>query len=188
MARPTATDSIRPFYADWAGYNRRVAEALGRLTEEDLSLIVTAPRDGDVGPWPIWAVAGHTVGARVYWLCTVLGEPGADSTPFTDPTGFGWEDDLSVVRTRDEVVDAYASTWRVVESCLERWTPAMLGEEIRRGRQVHTRQSILLRCINHEAYHAGEIGLTLSANGRDPIDLWPSADWAADAPRALREG
>jgi len=92
MARPTATDSIRPFYADWAGYNRRVAEALGRLTEEALALGVTTPRGGDVGPWPVWAVAGHAV------------------------------------------------------------------------------------------------GLTLSANGRDPIDLWPSADWAADAPRALREG
>ena len=180
--------SIRPFYADWAGYNRRVMDALARLTPDDLALTVPTARDGGVGPWPIWAVAGHTVGARVYWLCHVIGEPGAERTPFTDPTGFGWEDDLSVIRSAEELAGAYASTWRVVESTLHRWTSAMLAEEIRRGSQVHTRQSILLRLINHEAYHAGEIGLTLSANGHEPIDLWPSADWADDAPRSLREG
>src|SRR5579862_371101 len=188
MTRPNASGSIRPFYADWAGYNRRVAEALGRLSAEDLALVVPAPRDGDIGPWPIWAVAGHTVGARVYWLCHVLGELGAETTPFTDPSGFGWEDELSVVRTADEVACAYASTWRVVEGCLDRWTPAMLADEVRRGSQVHTRQSLLLRLINHEAYHAGEIGVTLSSNGRAPIDLWPAADWRSDAPRTLREG
>ena len=43
MADPT-TDSIRRFYADWGGYNRRVGEALGRLTAEDLALIVPAAR------------------------------------------------------------------------------------------------------------------------------------------------
>ena len=188
MTRPTGTDSIRPFYADWPGYNRRVAEHLGRLSPEDLALIVPAARDGGVGPWPIWAVAGHTVGARIYWLCHVFGEPGAETTPFTDPSGFGWEDDLTVVRTGAEVVGAYESTWRVIEGVLDRWTPAMLTEGVQRGSQVHTRQSMLLRLINHEAYHAGEISSTLTAHGRDPIDLWPSHDWAADAPRALREG
>ena len=110
MTRPTGTDSIRPFYADWPGYNRRVAEHLGRLSPEDLALIVPAARDGGVGPWPIWAVAGHTVGARIYWLCHVFGEPGAETTPFTDPSGFGWEDDLTVVRSGAEVVGAYEST------------------------------------------------------------------------------
>lgn len=188
MARPSAKDSIRPFYADWAGYNRRVAEALGRLTAKDLALIVPAARGEGIGPWPIWAVAGHTVGSRVFWLCHVLGEPGADGTPFDDPSGLGWEDDLSVVRTAAEVVGAYESTWRIVAACLDRWTPAMLQEEFRRGRSAFTRQSTLLRLINHEAYHAGEISSTLASNGRAPIDLWPASDWLADAPRGLRQG
>lgn len=187
MADPT-TDSIRRFYADWGGYNRRVGEALGRLTAEDLALIVPAARGEGIGPWPIWAVAGHTMGSRVFWLCRVLGEPGSETTPFTDSSGLGWEDDLSVVRTADEVAGAYASTWTVVAHALDRWTPAMLDEEVRRGKSAFTRQSTLLRLINHEAYHAGEISSTLAANGRDPIDLWPSADWAADAPRSRREG
>ena len=188
MARPTGIGSIRPFYADWAGYNRRVAEALGRLSADDLALVVPAARDGGVGPWPIWAVAGHTVGSRVFWMCHVWGEPGAEETPFADPSGFGWEDDLAVVRTAEEVVGAYESTWRVVASCLDRWTPDRLDDEVRRGSSVFTRQSTLLRLLNHEAYHAGEISSTLSAHGLDPIDLWPSADWAGDAPRELREG
>jgi len=33
------------------------------------------------------ATVGHTAAARVYWLCGVLGEPGAETTPFTDPNG-----------------------------------------------------------------------------------------------------
>jgi uncharacterized damage-inducible protein DinB len=181
------SDSIRSFYADWAGYNRRTAEALRALSTEDLALRVAGSDH-----WPIWAVAGHTAAARVYWLCHVLGEAGAETTPFTDPTGFGWEDDLSVVRTAEEVAAAYESTWRVVASCLDRWTPEMLGETFfRQGkttRQMHTRQSILLRLINHEAYHVGEISLVLGANGREPIDLWPPGDWVEDAPVSRREG
>jgi uncharacterized damage-inducible protein DinB len=188
VAEPVA-GSIRPLYADWHGYNRRITEAIRRLTPEDLALVVPMDRT-EGGGWPIWAVAAHTVGARTWWLCQVLGEPGAETTPFTDPTGFGWEDDLSTVRSGEEVADAWTSTWRVVESCLDRWTVPMLSEEIPvfEGRAVQTRQSILLRMLTHEAYHAGEIGLTLASNGREPIDLWPGADWRIDAPRSLREG
>jgi uncharacterized damage-inducible protein DinB len=185
-------DSIRPFYADWAGYNRRTMDGLGALSTADLALMVGADRGNGEEPWPIWAVAGHTAGTRVYWLCQVFGEPGAETTPFTDPTGLGWEDDLSTPRTAAELVDAYRSTWRIIEGCLERWTPATLGEGIRRerggGTQVHTRQSILLRMINHEAYHLGEINLALGSNGRTPIDPWPSSDWLEGAPVSLREG
>ncbi len=186
------TDSIRPFYADWAGYNRRTIEGLRRLSLGDLALRVPAVRDHGSEHWPIWAVAGHSAAMRVFWLCDVFGEPGAELTPFAGDTP-GWEDDLSHPRTPTELADAYASTWRVVEARLDRWTPAMLGESIRRdeaGRppEFHTRQSILLRLINHEAYHLGEINVALGANGREPINPWPGSEWFADAPRSLREG
>ena len=179
--------TLRPFYADWAGYNRRIASALGAMSPSDLALRVPGSDH-----WPIWAVAAHMAGTRVYWLCTVFGEPGGDSTPFGDPSGDGWEDELDHPRSGAELVEAFASTWQVVEGCLDRWTPASLGEVARRqrdgGTQAHTRQSILLRMITHEGYHAGEIGLALGTNGRAPIDLWPSADWLETAPTALREG
>jgi len=44
---------------------------------------------------------------------------------------------------------------------------------------MHTRQSVLMRIITHEAYHCGEISLTLGKNGlggrtspNGPIDMW----------------
>lgn len=44
--------------------------------------------------------------------------------------------------------------------------------------QLHTRQSVLMRLITHEAYHSGELALTLGGHGlggtspNDPIDMW----------------
>jgi uncharacterized damage-inducible protein DinB len=181
------TDSIRPFYADWAGYNRRTVEAIAALTPDDLALDMPGSDH-----WPVWALFAHTAGTRVYWLCHVFGEPGAETTPFNDPSGMGWEDDLATPRSAAELVHAYESSWRIVEGCLDRWTPAMLGDVFRRegsaGTQVHTRQSILLRMINHDAYHLGEVNLILGANGREMIDPWPTADWLESAPVARREG
>jgi uncharacterized damage-inducible protein DinB len=173
-------ESIAPFYADWSRYNRRIVEGLRGLSDDDLAL-----RAGNEH-WPIWAIAGHTAGARVYWLCHVFGEPGAETTPFTDPSGFGWEDDLDTTRSAAELAEAFESSWEVVADCLERWTPAMLGESFERERggriQYHTRQSVLLRLITHDAYHAGEIALILGSHGRPALDLWPPA--ASDPARS----
>jgi uncharacterized damage-inducible protein DinB len=184
--------SLRPFYADWHGYNRRWIEGLKRLTPDDLQLPVPARRDWGDEPWPIWAVAAHTVGPRVFWLCDVFGEPGAEQTPFPGDTP-GWEDDLTHPRTVDELVWAWESTWKVIEGVLDRWTVDTLDVSVRRpesGRpdEVHTRQSILLRMINHEAYHLGEVNLVLGSNGREPIDPFPGQEWEEGAPTSLREG
>ena len=184
--------SLRPFYADWAGYNRRTIEGIRRLTEADLALQVHAVRDDAGDPWPIWAVVGHTAATRVFWLCDVFGEPGAEGTPFGGDKPW-WEDDLSHPRSMQELAAAWQSTWSVVEGCLARWTPDGLGQEARREgpsglTYVHTRQSILLRMITHEGYHLGEVNLTLGSNGREPIDPWPASDWQAGAARSLREG
>jgi uncharacterized damage-inducible protein DinB len=183
--------SIRPFYADWAGYQRRTIEGLARLDDETLDLQVPGSDH-----WPVWAIAAHMAGTRVYWLCEIFGEPGIERmTAFYQPGGMGWEDDLSTPRTAPEIVDALRASWEVVEGCLDGWTPQMLEQTFaRRSRrspdrgEVHTRQSILLRMITHEAYHLGEINLALGASGRQTIDPWPGTDWDADAPRSLREG
>jgi uncharacterized damage-inducible protein DinB len=183
--------TLRPFYADWAGYNRRWIEGIRRMTSEDLALPVPATRDDGTEPWPIWAVAAHTVGPRVFWLCDVFGEPGAEQTPFPGDTP-GWEDDLSQPRTTDELVWAWESTWRVIEGVLDRWTPDTLDLVARReepGRtEVHTRQSILLRMIHHEAYHLGEVNLVLGSHGREPIDPFPGHEWLEGVPASVREG
>src|SRR5437588_8741600 len=107
--------------------------------------------------WPIGAIAADTGGVRPYWLCHICKEPGAERTPFAGLVNEGWEDDLSHPREAGELVSALESTWTIVEDCLARWTPAMLQDEfereVRGGIQVHTRQSVLVRLLTHDAYH-----------------------------------
>jgi uncharacterized damage-inducible protein DinB len=165
-----STSTVAPFYKGWDLFNKSLIEALAPLTSEQLALPVGSPN------WPIWASASHLAGGRVYWLCHVFREPGAETTPFTDPTGVGWEDDLAHPRSADELVGALAASWRIVERCLESWTPETLGQEARRTRgtvvQIHTRQSVLIRLMTHDAFHAGEISLALGSNDLGAIDPW----------------
>jgi len=162
--------SIRRFYDRWPHYNRRLTDALRGLSDEDLA-IRHGPND-----WPIWATAGHDAAARVYWLCGVLGEPGADRTPFPDPAGDGWEDDLSHPRSAPELVWALDSTGALIDHVLETWTPDTLDEEVERvygdTHQLHTRASILQRLLTHDAWHAAQISDALALHGLPDIDLW----------------
>jgi uncharacterized damage-inducible protein DinB len=163
--------SIRRFYDRWPQYHRRLRDVVGSMTDEQLA-IRPAP---DL--WPTWATVGHTASARTYWLCGVLDEPGAETTPFTDPlSGFGWEDDLERPRGASELVMALDSTWAIVDRLLDLWTPEMLDEMVERSygdeRQVHSRASILQRLLTHEAYHCGELSQTLGIHGLPQIDLW----------------
>lgn len=164
------TQSIRPFYDRWPQYNGRLRDVIAAMTDEQLA--ISPSPDG----WPIWATVGHTAGTRVYWLCEVVGEPGAESTPFPLPATDGWEDDLSHPRSAAELVGALDTTFAVIEGVLDRWTPDMLASEVRReyagNVQVHSRGSILQRMFSHEAYHCGELSQTLGIHGLPQIDLW----------------
>lgn len=161
--------SIRPAYGMWPQYNRRLREVIGRMSADELAIRPSPER------WPIWATVGHTAGPRVYWLCHVAGEPGAETTPFSDPER-GWEDDLDHPRTADELVDALDSTFALIDGVLDRWTPEMLSDEIRREYagtvQMHTRSSILQRLLTHDAYHCGELSQTLGIARLPQIELW----------------
>ena len=53
-----------------------------------------------------------------------------------------------------------------------------VGVQSAGGVQLHTRLSILLRLLSHDAYHAGELSQTLGVAGLPQIDLWPSEDYA----------
>ena len=164
------TASIRSAYDMWPQYNRRLREVIGAMTPAQLAVRPSPDL------WPIWATVGHTAGARVYWLCHVIGEPGAETTPFAEAASEGWEDDLDRPRSADELVGALDSTFAIVERCLDRWTPEMLADEIRREYagtvQVHHRGSVLQRLFSHDAYHCGELSQTLGINGLPQIDLW----------------
>ena len=177
--------SVTAFYAGWRRYQELISRALRSMPDDEIGL--EAPFQTDGSHWPIWAIAAHTAGARVYWLCLVLGEPGIQTaTAFMKPETFeGWEDDLSHPRSATEVADAFDTSWTIVAGCLERWTPELLDEPIAvetpRGTVHYTRQSILLRLITHDAYHAGEIALIQGAHGRPQIDLWPPGAHSLEA-------
>jgi uncharacterized damage-inducible protein DinB len=162
--------SIRRFYDRWPQYNRRLTEVVGAMTDDQLAIRPAPER------WPIWATVGHTAAARTYWLCAVVGEPGAETTPWADPNADGWEDDLDHPRSAGELVRALDTTFAIIEGCLDRWTPETLDEVIERqygGRvQVHSRASILQRLLTHEAYHCGELSQTLGIRDLPQIDLW----------------
>ena len=162
--------NIAPFYEGWRFTNDRLVERVGSLSLEQLELRA-APH-----LWPIWATTAHLAGGRVYWLCHIFKEPGAELNPFADPSGEGWEDDPTHPRRAEELVGALESSWKVVEGCLERWTPETLQHETLRdfgGKvTIHTRQSVLMRLLTHDAEHCGEISLTLGMHGLGGLDLW----------------
>jgi uncharacterized damage-inducible protein DinB len=163
--------SIRGFYDRWPQYNGRLSETVAALSPEQLA-IRHGPDD-----WPIWATVAHNAGARAYWVCGVLKEPGAEETPFTEPlTGLGWEDDLDHPRSPEELAWALDSTFAVVDRLLDAWTPGMLEDEIERWygdvRQIHSRASILQRLLTHDAWHAAQVSDALVATGHPGIDLW----------------
>jgi uncharacterized damage-inducible protein DinB len=166
----TTPQSLAPFYDGWRIAQERLVLRIGELSPHELELRA-APH-----LWPIWAITAHTAGMRPYWLCHVCKEPGAERTPFAAFNDQGWEDDLDHPREADELVSALQSTWTIVEDCLDRWTPAMLQDEFLReinGQvQLHTRQSILMRMITHDAYHCGEIAQTLGMHGLKEVDIW----------------
>ncbi len=166
-----STSTIRSAYDMWPQYNRRLREVIGAMSAGQLAIRPSADR------WPIWATVGHTAGMRVYWLCDVIGEPGAETTPFLDAAmTTGWEDDLDHPRSADELVEALDSTWLLIEGCLDRWTLDMLADEFHRDfggePQVHSRSSILQRLFSHDSYHCGELSQTLGIHGLPQIDLW----------------
>jgi uncharacterized damage-inducible protein DinB len=166
----TTQNSVASFYDGWQFANQRLIERIGALSPEQLALRA-APN-----LWPIWAITAHTAGVRPYWLCHICKEPGAERTPFAGFVDVGWEDDPDHPREADELVSALQSTWTIVEDCLARWTPDMLQGTFRRQTNgtvtIHTRQSVLMRLLTHDAYHIGEIGQALGMYGLPEVDIW----------------
>jgi len=163
--------SVAALYPDWPQYAARIRDAVTGLPAEELAL--------RAGPQhaPIWALAAHVAGTRVYWLCGVFGQPGADSTPFPSPlTDPGWEDDEARPRSAAELTWALDSSWAIVRDCLAGWSLEDLALTASRpwgsAVQVHSRASVLNRLFSHDAFHAGEISQLLGVHDLPTIDLW----------------
>jgi uncharacterized damage-inducible protein DinB len=184
--------NLERFYGDWRLYNDLMVEAFRGMSTDELALRAPSDESSADDPtssttWPVWAIAGHTASTRVYWFCTFLGEPGAESTPFYGVED-GWEDHLDQPRSADELVTAWETTWLIVERALATWTPEMLDEPMSPegpGAAAHlTRRSLIHRMMFHEAYHAGEIAMIQGIHGRPQLDLWPPGYHTVEAAAA----
>jgi hypothetical protein len=80
----------------------------------------------------MWATIGYLACQRVFSLGDAAGEPGAETTPFTDAgNNCPGDDDLEHVLGPQELVAALDSTFRIVEDRLDTWMFESLDEEIR---------------------------------------------------------
>src|SRR5207249_2030620 len=94
-SRDVTGSGVAAFYKGWQLANEELIRVVEPLSPAQLQLPVGSPT------WPIWASVSHLAGTRVYWLCHVFEEPGAETTPFVDPTGVGWEDEPDHPRRAD---------------------------------------------------------------------------------------
>jgi len=163
--------TIRPAYSMWSQYNRRLRDVVAAMNREQLAIRPSPER------WPIWATVGHTACQRVFWLCDFAGEPGAETTPFTNAVyDCPGDDDLEHVLSVPQLVEALDSSFHIVEACLDRWTVDSLAEEIRRpewdGSWVQSRGAVIQRVFAHDIYHCAELNETLGIAGLPQMELW----------------
>jgi uncharacterized damage-inducible protein DinB len=163
--------AIRSAFSVWPKYNARLRAAVATMTEERLLLRPSPER------WPIWATIGHVACQRVFWLCDFAGEPGAETTMFTNAAyDCPGDDDLEHVLSAEQLAYALDSTFAIVEACLDRWSIDSLAEELRRpewkGNWVQTRGGVIQRVFSHDVYHCAELNETLGRAGLPQIDLW----------------
>jgi uncharacterized damage-inducible protein DinB len=163
--------TIRQAYSKWPLYNGRLLAVVAAMTGEQLAIRPSPER------WPIWATVGHAACQRVFWLCDFAGEPGAETTPFTNAaSNCPGDDDLEHVLSACQLVEALDSSFRIVERCLDTWTMDSLAEELRRDdwdeTWVHTRGSVIQRVFAHDIYHSAELNEALGRVGLHQVDLW----------------
>jgi hypothetical protein len=166
-----APSSIRPAFSFWPTLNGRLIDAVSGLTEDQLATVPGTDR------WPLWATVGHIACQRVFWLCDFAGEPGAADTPFTNAAHVcPGDEDLENVMDGPALVAALHSTFRIVDSVLDRWTLADLEEDLRREDfgpdWVHTRGAVLQRVHRHDAVHCAEVNDILRGIAAPQIELW----------------
>ena len=163
---------IRPMFPVWPEHNRRLRDAVGRLTEAQLAIVPGPDR------WPVWATIGHLACQRVFWLCDFAGEPGADATPYPN-AGYDCpgDDDLEHVLSAARLVEGIDASFALIERALDTWTVESLTEVIRHPEwgeddRAHPRGFVIERVFAHDLTHIAELNDVFAANGMPLIDLW----------------
>lgn len=166
-----SNQTIRPAYSSWPHFNQRLRDSVAAMTETQL---LQKP-----GPdkWPLWATVGHLACQRVFWLCDFAGEPGKETTRFTNAAfDCPGDDDLENVLSAGVLAAQLDATFKIVGNVLDTWTFAMLDEVIDRSAfgpdWVHTRGWVLQRVFAHDVYHMGQVAQTQGLHGMVKVDIW----------------
>ena len=163
--------TIRSAFSTWPLYNAALRKTVEALTPEQLLLQPTPDR------WPLWASIGHLCCQRVSGLCGMVGEPGAETTPFPNALySCPGDEYLEPAMSGDELLEAIDSTFRIIEGCLATWTYEMLDEVIERDfgdEKVSFRRGFHLQSsLAHDVYHIAELNEAFSTAGLPLINLW----------------
>lgn len=152
------------FYQNWHKYQRLLIRALAPLSLEQLAL-KTVPQQRSIG-----VIVTHMVGARSRWFYKYMGEGDQEIAEMAV-----W-DRSDQQRSAAELIYGLETTWKLIESSLERWTPedmAYTFETVRDDGETYalTRQWVIWHLIEHDLHHGGEVSLTLGSHGLTAPDI-----------------
>lgn len=152
------------FCNGWLEYQRHLADAVGKLTEEQLDLRV-ADNQRTIGE-----IAGHIIATRARWFRGVLGQGGDKMEAFAD-----WQGPDAPRRSPAKLVEGLNATWDVVGAAVGLWTAEEMVETVSgewRGRPFSfTRAWVVWHVLEHDLHHGGELSLTLGAHGLPGLDI-----------------
>lgn len=147
--------TLASVHKGWDEYQRMLVAIIAPLSTEQLALRVAPAQN------PAWLLAAHISGARVRWLQGRLGEGDPSLAAFSS-----WDDDDAPPRGAAALVEGLQASWRIIEDCLNRWTPAMLTEPVAtRPGSEQSRRWVIWHILEHDIHHGGELCLTLGSGG-----------------------
>jgi uncharacterized damage-inducible protein DinB len=166
--------TLTTFTTSWKTYQDRLAAAVAQLTPEQLTLRA-APGLRSVGENAL-----HIVGCRMFWFTEALGEDGGEElkpyarwnrvaleAPYANAEAY-----IRVLQapvpTGAELAEGLNRTWRLMEDCLARWSPAEMRQTFGSEEDGEaSRAWVVWHVLEHDLHHGGETSLTLGMHGID---------------------
>jgi uncharacterized damage-inducible protein DinB len=166
--------TLATFISSWKEYQDHLAAAVAALTTEQLALCA-APGLRSVGENAL-----HIVGCRMFWFTEALGEDGGEElqsyarwnqvaleAPYASDEEYTHALQASVP-TGAELAEGLNRTWRLMEDCLARWSPAEMRQTFGSEEDGEaSRAWMVWHVLEHDLHHGGEVSLTLGMHGID---------------------
>jgi uncharacterized damage-inducible protein DinB len=166
--------TLATFITSWKEYQNHLAEALGKLSAEQLTLRA-APGLRSVGENAL-----HIVGCRMFWFTEALGENGGEELqPYTRWNRAALEAPYAIVEEYihalqapvpigAELAEGLNRTWRFMMDCLARWGRDGMRQTFGSEEDGEaSRAWVVWHVLEHDLHHGGEVSLTLGMHGID---------------------